>query len=91
MNLRIAAACRLIELDRDPSDQPRRPLFGQKTHRLIIRGGTPHFEYIAGSVTDISSAPPLLAGTGKDQVHLLVTCTVHTMANSNAAYHAAGN
>src|SRR5881392_672581 len=30
---------------------------------------------IAGSVTDIDSAPPLLAGTGKDQVHLLVVCT----------------
>ena len=30
---------------------------------------------IAGSVADISSAPQLLAGTGKDQVHLLVVCT----------------
>ena len=30
---------------------------------------------IASSVTDISSAPPLLAGTGKDQVHLMVVCT----------------
>jgi F-type H+-transporting ATPase subunit gamma len=30
---------------------------------------------IASSVTDIASAPPLLAGTGKDQVHLLVVCT----------------
>jgi F-type H+-transporting ATPase subunit gamma len=30
---------------------------------------------IAASVTDVSSAPPLLAGTGKDQVHLLVVCT----------------
>ena len=30
---------------------------------------------IAASVTDISSAPPLLAGTGTDQVHLLVVCT----------------
>src|SRR5216684_4393637 len=30
---------------------------------------------IAGSVTDIDSAPPLLAGTGKDQIHLLVVCT----------------
>jgi F-type H+-transporting ATPase subunit gamma len=30
---------------------------------------------IASSVTDINSAPPLLAGTGKDQVHLLVVCT----------------
>ena len=27
------------------------------------------------SVTDLSSAPQLLAGTGKDQVHLLVVCT----------------
>jgi F-type H+-transporting ATPase subunit gamma len=30
---------------------------------------------IAGSVSDINSAPPLLAGTGKDQVHLMVVCT----------------
>ncbi len=30
---------------------------------------------IAGSISDINSAPPLLAGTGKDQVHLLVVCT----------------
>jgi F-type H+-transporting ATPase subunit gamma len=30
---------------------------------------------IAGSVTDIDSAPRLLAGTGSDQVHLLVVCT----------------
>jgi len=30
---------------------------------------------IAASVTDMSSAPKLLAGTGADQVHLLVVCT----------------
>ena len=30
---------------------------------------------IASSVADINSAPPLLAGTGKDQVHLMVVCT----------------
>src|SRR5215831_12512233 len=30
---------------------------------------------IASTVTDINSAPKLLAGTGKDQVHLLVVCT----------------
>jgi F-type H+-transporting ATPase subunit gamma len=30
---------------------------------------------IASSVTDINSAPPLLAGNGKDQVHLLIVCT----------------
>jgi F-type H+-transporting ATPase subunit gamma len=30
---------------------------------------------IASSVTDLASAPPLLAGTGKDQVHLLIVCT----------------
>ena len=30
---------------------------------------------IAASVTDVSSAPKLLGGTGKDQVHLLVVCT----------------
>jgi F-type H+-transporting ATPase subunit gamma len=30
---------------------------------------------IAGSVTDLGSAPRLLAGTGQDQVHLLVVCT----------------
>src|SRR5215475_13591181 len=30
---------------------------------------------IAASVTDLSSAPQLLAGTGADQVHLLVVCT----------------
>ena len=30
---------------------------------------------IASTVTDIASAPPLLAGTGRDQVHLLVVCT----------------
>jgi len=30
---------------------------------------------IAATVTDINSAPKLLAGTGKDQVHLLVVCT----------------
>src|ERR671922_118002 len=30
---------------------------------------------IAVSVTDIESAPRLLAGTGNDQVHLLVVCT----------------
>ena len=30
---------------------------------------------IAASVTDLSSAPKLLAGTGNDQVHLLVVCT----------------
>jgi len=30
---------------------------------------------IAASVTDIESAPKLLAGTGKDEVHLLVVCT----------------
>jgi F-type H+-transporting ATPase subunit gamma len=30
---------------------------------------------IAATVTDINSAPRLLAGTGQDQVHLLVVCT----------------
>ena len=30
---------------------------------------------IASSVTDLGSAPKLLAGTGQDQVHLLVVCT----------------
>ena len=30
---------------------------------------------IASSVTDLGSAPKLLAGTGNDQVHLLVVCT----------------
>ena len=30
---------------------------------------------IASAVTDIDSAPKLLAGNGKDQVHLLVVCT----------------
>ena len=30
---------------------------------------------IAAAVTDIASAPRLLAGTGADQVHLLVVCT----------------
>lgn len=30
---------------------------------------------IASTVTDLESAPKLLAGTGKDQVHLLVVCT----------------
>src|SRR6187397_2023447 len=30
---------------------------------------------IAASVTDINSAPKLLAGTGQDQVHLLIVCT----------------
>src|SRR6187200_1757124 len=30
---------------------------------------------IAATVTDINSAPKLLAGTGTDQVHLLVVCT----------------
>ena len=30
---------------------------------------------IAGAVGDVSAAPKLLAGTGRDQVHLLVVCT----------------
>src|SRR5690242_8477361 len=30
---------------------------------------------IAATVTDINSAPKLLAGTGQDQTHLLVVCT----------------
>src|SRR4026208_1034436 len=30
---------------------------------------------IAASVTDLDSAPKLLAGTGSDNVHLLVVCT----------------
>ncbi len=30
---------------------------------------------IAGSISDIASAPALLGGTGSDQVHLLVVCT----------------
>jgi len=30
---------------------------------------------IASSVTDINSAPKLLAGTGSDNVHLLIVCT----------------
>jgi F-type H+-transporting ATPase subunit gamma len=30
---------------------------------------------IAASATDVSAAPKLLAGTGSDQVHLLVVCT----------------
>ncbi len=30
---------------------------------------------IAASVTDIAAAPKLLAGTGADQVHLLIVCT----------------
>jgi F-type H+-transporting ATPase subunit gamma len=30
---------------------------------------------IAASISDLSSAPPLLGGTGQDQVHLLVVCT----------------
>jgi F-type H+-transporting ATPase subunit gamma len=30
---------------------------------------------IAATVTDINSAPKLLAGTGNDQVHLLIVCT----------------
>ena len=30
---------------------------------------------IASSVTDVASAPRLLAGTGADKVHLLIVCT----------------
>src|SRR5262245_31772197 len=30
---------------------------------------------IAGSITDMTTAPKLLAGTGANQVHLLVVCT----------------
>src|SRR5882672_77374 len=30
---------------------------------------------IAATVADINSAPRLLAGTGQDQVHLLIVCT----------------
>ena len=30
---------------------------------------------IASSVADLDSAPPLLAGTGKNEVHLMVVCT----------------
>ncbi len=30
---------------------------------------------IAASISDIASAPPLLGGTGNEQVHLLVVCT----------------
>src|SRR6516225_10195430 len=30
---------------------------------------------IAGSVPDLAAAPKLLAGTGSDQVHLLLVCT----------------
>src|SRR4026209_1230656 len=30
---------------------------------------------VASSVSDISSAPPLLAGSGKDQVHRMIVCT----------------
>src|SRR5207302_8860375 len=30
---------------------------------------------IAAAVADVASAPKLLAGTGRDQVHLLVVCT----------------
>jgi F-type H+-transporting ATPase subunit gamma len=30
---------------------------------------------LAGSIADLRQAPPLLAGNGKDQVHLLVVCT----------------
>ena len=30
---------------------------------------------IASTITDLASAPKLLGGTGKDQVHLLVVCT----------------
>ena len=30
---------------------------------------------LAGSVSGQSNAPALLAGTGKDQIHLLVICT----------------
>src|SRR3989440_9028973 len=30
---------------------------------------------IAGAVADLASAPKLLAGTGRDQVHLLVVCS----------------
>src|SRR4029450_2287369 len=30
---------------------------------------------IASSISDVSAAPKLLAGTGKDQVHLLLVCT----------------
>ncbi len=30
---------------------------------------------IAGAVGDMSAAPRLLAGTGSDQVHLLLVCT----------------
>jgi F-type H+-transporting ATPase subunit gamma len=30
---------------------------------------------IAGAVGDVSAAPKLLAGTGRDQVHLLIVCT----------------
>ena len=31
--------------------------------------------FIAGSVSDVSAAPKLLAGTGSDRVHLLLVCT----------------
>src|SRR5215813_13790266 len=30
---------------------------------------------IAAAVTDVASAPKLLGGTGKDQVHLMIVCT----------------
>jgi F-type H+-transporting ATPase subunit gamma len=30
---------------------------------------------IAGAVGDVSAAPKLLAGTGRDQIHLLIVCT----------------
>jgi F-type H+-transporting ATPase subunit gamma len=41
--------------------------FAERMDRVLGR--------IAGSVSDISAAPKLLAGTGNDRVHLLLVCT----------------
>ncbi len=41
--------------------------FAERMDRVLGR--------IAGSVSDVSAAPKLLAGTGSDRVHLLLVCT----------------
>jgi F-type H+-transporting ATPase subunit gamma len=41
--------------------------FAERMDRVLGR--------IAGSVSDVSAAPKLLAGTGNDRVHLLLVCT----------------
>src|SRR3954462_15917098 len=62
--MQMVAASKLRRAQAAPEDA--RP-YAERTGKVLAS--------IAGAVSDLGSAPRLLAGTGNEQVHLLVVCT----------------